>query len=166
MKDFAAIDFETANYNRTSICSIGIVVVRDGEIKQSIYRLVKPLPNYYIRRFSEEIHGIYYNDTCNAPDFSEVWNEIFPLVGDIPFVAHNKAFDETVLRATLEAYGIRFPEHPFYCTLQTARKKIPRAAIENYRLPTVCRYLGIDFTLHHHALADAEGCARIAMQLL
>ena len=31
MKDFAAIDFETANFERTSVCSVGVVVVRDGE---------------------------------------------------------------------------------------------------------------------------------------
>ena len=27
MKDFAAIDFETANGKRTSVCSVGIVIV-------------------------------------------------------------------------------------------------------------------------------------------
>ena len=32
MKDFAAIDFETANNQRSSVCSVGIVIVRDGEI--------------------------------------------------------------------------------------------------------------------------------------
>ena len=32
MKDFAAIDFETANEQRTSVCSVGVVVVRGGEI--------------------------------------------------------------------------------------------------------------------------------------
>jgi len=26
MKDFAAIDFETANYQRSSVCSVGIVI--------------------------------------------------------------------------------------------------------------------------------------------
>jgi DNA polymerase-3 subunit epsilon len=31
MKDFAAIDFETANQQRTSVCSVGIVIVRDSE---------------------------------------------------------------------------------------------------------------------------------------
>ena len=30
--NFTAIDFETANYERTSACQIGIVVVRDSEI--------------------------------------------------------------------------------------------------------------------------------------
>ena len=32
MKDFAAIDFETANEQRTSVCSVGVVIVRDGEM--------------------------------------------------------------------------------------------------------------------------------------
>ena len=32
MKDFAAIDFETANNERSSVCSVGIVIVRNGEI--------------------------------------------------------------------------------------------------------------------------------------
>ena len=32
MRDFAAIDFETANNQRSSVCSVGVVVVRNGEI--------------------------------------------------------------------------------------------------------------------------------------
>lgn len=44
MKDFAAIDFETANQQRTSVCSVGIVIVRDGEIAGSYYSLIKPEP--------------------------------------------------------------------------------------------------------------------------
>ena len=28
MRDFAAIDFETANNERTSVCSVGVVIVR------------------------------------------------------------------------------------------------------------------------------------------
>ena len=30
MRDFAAIDFETANDQRCSVCSVGVVIVRDG----------------------------------------------------------------------------------------------------------------------------------------
>ena len=36
MKDFAAIDFETANNERSSVCSVGIVVVRNGEIVEQV----------------------------------------------------------------------------------------------------------------------------------
>ena len=47
MKNFAAIDFETANQQRTSVCSVGIVIVRDGEIVDSYYCLIKPEPEYF-----------------------------------------------------------------------------------------------------------------------
>ena len=37
MKNFAAIDFETANEQRASVCSVGIVIVREGEIVDTYY---------------------------------------------------------------------------------------------------------------------------------
>ena len=33
MKDFAAIDFETANNERSSVCSVGVVIVRGRVFK-------------------------------------------------------------------------------------------------------------------------------------
>ena len=47
MKDFVAIDFETANGQRSSVCSVGIVIVQGGEIVDNFYALIKPMPNYY-----------------------------------------------------------------------------------------------------------------------
>ena len=47
MRDFVAIDFETANNEPSSICSVGIVVVRDGMVQHREHRLVRPVPNYY-----------------------------------------------------------------------------------------------------------------------
>lgn len=37
MKDFVAIDFETANRERTSICSVGLVRVENGDILSLIH---------------------------------------------------------------------------------------------------------------------------------
>jgi DNA polymerase III epsilon subunit-like protein len=56
MRDFAAIDFETANNERTSVCSVGIVVVRNGEIADSFYSLIQPEPTTIIigtRRYTD-----------------------------------------------------------------------------------------------------------------
>lgn len=39
MQDFVAIDFETANGRRSSVCSVGIVVVRGGEIVDKLYSI-------------------------------------------------------------------------------------------------------------------------------
>ena len=44
---FAAIDFELANGVRNSVCSVGIVVVENGEIVDQYYSLVKPPKNKY-----------------------------------------------------------------------------------------------------------------------
>ena len=44
MERFAAIDFETANGQRSSVCSVGIVLVENGEITDSIYSLIRPVP--------------------------------------------------------------------------------------------------------------------------
>ena len=48
MLNFAAIDFETANQHATSVCSVGIVVVRDGEISDKFYSLIKPDPEFLL----------------------------------------------------------------------------------------------------------------------
>ena len=42
MDNFAAIDFETANNERTSVCSVGVVIVKDGEIVDKFYSLIHP----------------------------------------------------------------------------------------------------------------------------
>ncbi|MDR1983921.1 MAG: hypothetical protein LBQ28_03750 [Prevotellaceae bacterium] len=55
MKNFATIDFATANYQRSSICSEGVVIVRDGKITDSLYRLVHPHPN--VKNFAFEYHA-------------------------------------------------------------------------------------------------------------
>lgn len=62
MTDFAAIDFETANNERTSVCSVGIVIVRHGAITDSFYSLIQPEPNYY-SYFCSRVHGLSHADT-------------------------------------------------------------------------------------------------------
>ena len=79
IRDFAAIDFETANGQRTSVCSVGVVVVRGGRPSESIYRLIRPYPNYY-SAFTTAIHGLTRSDTENAPSFPDVWGEIAPRI--------------------------------------------------------------------------------------
>ena len=63
MRDFAAIDFETANNERTSVCSVGVVIVRDGEIVDTFYSLIQPEPNYY-NYWCSQVHGL----TRRQPD--------------------------------------------------------------------------------------------------
>ncbi len=166
MKSFVAIDVETANYNPTSICSIGAVKVVDGVVVARFHEYVKPEPNWYVRRFSEEIHGISRRQTDSARIFCDVWPDVEAFAEGLPFVAHNKAFDEKCIRECHRCYGMTYPDYPFYCTLQAARRSIPRGICPSYSLPRLCEFFAIPFYNHHDALADAEACARIAMAIL
>lgn len=166
MDNFVAIDVETANGEQTSICSIGAVKVIDGTITDRFYELVRPHPNYYITRFTKEIHGLSRADTDAAPKFPDVWPRLKTFIDGLPLVAHNKAFDEGCLRATAHYYGISWPYSKFLCTLVAARRSIPRTLCPSFSLPRLADFLEIPFTNHHCAIADAEACAKIAMTLL
>ena len=163
MKDFAAIDFETANYERTSVCSVGIVIVRDGMIVDSFYSLIQPEPNYY-KYWCTQVHGLCREDTENAPVFPDVWAKIEPLIEGLPLVAHNRPFDESCLKAVFRCYQMDYPDYEFYDTLTASRRLLPD--LENHQLDTVAAACGFPMEHHHHALADAEACAHIAIKLL
>lgn len=56
MQDFAAIDFETTNNERSSVCSVGVAIVRGGETANKYYSLlIKPEPEYYNYWYSQMI---------------------------------------------------------------------------------------------------------------
>ncbi len=163
MTDFAAIDFETANYERSSVCAVGVVIVRGGEIVDSFYSLIQPEPNYYCWQ-CRAVHGLGHADTDDAPVFPEVWAQIEPLIEGLPLVAHNSPFDEGCLREAFRVYQMDYPDYEFYDTCRASRHALPD--LDNHQLDTVSAACGFLLENHHHALADAEACAWIAREIL
>lgn len=161
MKDFAAIDFETANGRRSSVCSVGIAIVREGKIAERIYSLIRPNPNYYTE-WTTEIHGLTRVDTDYADKFPIVWDRIRGRIEGLPLVAHNRMFDESCLKAVHALYGMDYPGYEFYCTLAASRRCL---RLPNHRLHTVSAACGFNLEHHHNAIADAEACAAIAIHL-
>ena len=164
LTDFAAIDFETANECPSSVCSVGVVVVRGSQIVDSFYSLIHPEPEYY-KWFCQRVHGLSAEDTEDAPVFPFVWEKIAPLVEGLPLVAHNARFDEGCLKAVHRVYQMDYPDYQFYDTLAASRRFFGMS-LPNHQLHTVAAACGFDLTNHHHALADAEACAHIALQIL
>lgn len=164
MKDFAAIDFETANECRSSVCSVGVVIVRGGRIVDTFYSLIHPEPEYY-QWFCQRVHGLSEEDTDDAPVFPDVWEKIAPMIEDLPLVAHNSPFDEGCLKEVFKVYQMDYPDYELYDTLSTSRRHFG-CSLPNHQLQTVAAVCGYDLTNHHHALADAEACAAIALKIL
>ena len=135
MTDFAAIDFETANEQPSSVCSVGVVIVRDGEIVDSFYSLIHPEPEYY-QWFCQRVHGLGPEETEDAPVFPYVWEKIEPLIEGLPLVAHNSRFDEGCLKAVFQVYQMDYPDYEFYDTLAASRRYFGRS-LPNHQLQTV-----------------------------
>ena len=111
MNDFAAIDFETANSHRKSVCSVGIVIVKNQRVSDTFYELIRPALNYYCD-WATEIHGLTHHDTERADPFPVVWREIAPALTGLPLVTHNSPFVESCLRSVFEYYGN--PDYDFF----------------------------------------------------
>lgn len=156
---FTAIDFETANADRASACAVGLVTVENGEIVRSVRQLIRPEPLYF-DPMNVSIHGIRPEDVRDAPTFAELWPVLWPQVAG-PFVAHNAAFDMSVLRGSLDRARARYPETDYFCTCVISRLAWPSRP--TYTLDHVARSIGIEF-VHHDAEEDARACALVAVR--
>ena len=152
---FAAIDFETANYGRDSACAVGVAIVRDGSLVQSVHRLIRPPSSRFAFTW---LHGIDWEQVADAPPFGTVWEEIEPLLEGVDLLAaHNAKFDRGVLAACVRRHGLPDPGRRFVCSMGVARKVWN---LYPTTLSDVCARLDIPLN-HHDALSDAEACARI-----
>ena len=154
-KTFTAIDFETAQGYRNSICQVGLVRVEKGNVVKEMSVLVRPPDNYYWKMMTD-IHGLTWRDTADSPVFVEVWPQIASFIEGQVVVAHNGfKFDFDVLKKTLLFYGIKEPEYEKRCTLRIYGKG----------LAPLCEMYGIPLD-HHNALSDARACADLYIRYI
>jgi DNA polymerase-3 subunit epsilon len=155
---FLAIDFETANYSRTSACAVGFVLVRDHRIVAEKAFLIRPPQRTFNFTY---IHGLTWEDVKDEPTFGELWPAMIEYNENAEFLAaHNAPFDRGVLHRCCETYGIEVPHRTFVCTVQIARAQWN---IYPTKLPNVCGHLGIPLR-HPDAGSDARACADIVLQ--
>ena len=161
--DFLAIDVETANNSRGSICSIGYALVNNGVISDTGNLLCRPPgDDRFFSPFNIAIHGITWSDVSNEPSFIEVQTTIFEKFDHYPWAAHNAAFDFGAIRDGCKVDNFQLPALTYACSLVMSRARLK---LMRYSLPFVCEALGIEFSDHHNAEADAIGCASVIIQL-
>lgn len=162
--DFVAIDFETANFTRASACSVGVVRVEGGELRNSTEWFIDPPGGAYFT--NSFIHGITEADVIGAPSWSDTLDRLADFAGGLPFVAYS-GFDRGVYNAANTVTGMLDRGFDWRNAHTLARQRLvaPEHALGDYRLPTVADYLGVPAFAHHSAVADAEACAAIVLRL-
>lgn len=158
---YAAIDFETMDTIRSSVCSLSVVIIENYKITDSFYSLVKPNTRYE-NPYCVQTHGLHYDDVKNAPTFPEVWKEVEKLINGCILIAHNVGFEKSCINACHEEFGTN-KDYEYIDTLSLSRKFLKK--LPNHKLNTVCEHLNIDLKHHHNALDDARACANVFIKL-
>lgn len=161
--NFVAIDLETATSVRSSICEIGITVVRGGCVVESKSWLVQPEDNKY-DDFNIYIHKITPAMTQNAPSFRKAWEEVKTYLSNGIVVAHNSSFDMYALKDAFIANNMAFPTFKHFCSYRTAKYVIQNCS--SYSLPNICEVLDIPFGIHHRAEGDSLACANVFIKCI
>jgi DNA polymerase-3 subunit epsilon len=144
-----AIDFETANEQRGSACSVGLAWIEDGKVTRVEERLIRP-------------HDIRPADVEDSPEFPEVMDEFFDDFRDATMIAHNASFDFSVFRASCDTYRMAYPTLNYLCSVKMSQKVWPH--LPSHKLNIIADHLRLRF-MHHNAAEDAAVCAQATLEM-
>lgn len=162
-RSFAALDVETANQDRASICAIGVVTVEEGVVVGRQRWLCQPPVGFEkFSPFNIGVHGIRASDVAAAPAFAEVIGEVARMMEGYPVLAHNAAFDIGAIRRACLASGAPMPVFDYCCTMALTRATL---RLPTFGLAWCADHFGIPL-LHHNPVSDAEATALLALALL
>lgn len=160
--DLAVIDFETANNHLNSACQIGIAFIKNLEIVERYSSLIKP-PNNYFAKENIKVHDILPEQTEHEKSFDLIFNDLKSKFDNCHFLAaHNAQFDMSVLFQSLKFYGIAIPHYQYFDTMSYF-SKAKESHVRN-GLADIARWLQLDNSAHHDALADANLTAQAVIK--
>ena len=148
-------------YHPSSICQIGIVQVRGGEIRKEWETLINPECPF--DPFNVDIHGIDESKVLESPTFVEAYNDLCThLDVNLPAVSH-MLFDRRAIQGAIEMHSLDALRLDWINSATVARRAWPdKYARKGYSLGNLAKDLGIEFD-HHDALEDARACAKIVL---
>ena len=158
---YAIVDLEaTGTGSDAKIIQVGIVIVQDGQVVQTYEQDVNPHED--LTPQIQLLTGISNKRLRKAPDFGQVAEEIYRLIEDAVFVAHNVKFDGNLLAENLFFEG--FDLHtPRVDTVELAQLFFP--TLEKYSLSHLAEDLDLNLEQAHTAISDALATAQLLFKI-
>lgn len=156
---FWALDVETANADRSTICQIGAVRFAGGVPVERYAQLVDPEDEF--DPMNVMIHGIDEAAVRGAPRFADVYPDLRARFAGAIVVTHTSFDRGAVHRACAKAARSR-PDWRWLDSAACARRAWPDVAWRGYGLAPLAERLGIVFK-HHDAVEDARACGEVLL---
>lgn len=161
--DFVAVDVETANAFRGSVCQVGLVAVRGGRVVDEWGAMLQPPSGHcWVDVDRGQVHGFTTELLSRQPVFESVWPEVLRRLGGQVLVAHNASFDLGALQDASVEGGFGELDVDYVCSLVLARRHLD---LPRHTLDAVAAECGVRLDRHHDALADARAAAEITIVL-
>ncbi|MGI9311141.1 MAG: exonuclease domain-containing protein [bacterium] len=157
--NFTAIDVETANPDRASICQIGIVRYVDGRLVERWSSLIDP--GEYFDDWNIYVHGIEERHVRGKPKLPDVADKLGGLLNNTICVSHG-SFDRIAIDRAFDKYRLTEINSDWLDTQQVVRRIWDEFSQRGYGLDNVCKKIGYHFK-HHDALEDAKACAKVLL---
>jgi DNA polymerase III epsilon subunit family exonuclease len=154
--ELVVLDVETTGTDpkMADLVEIAAVKVKGGKITDRWSTLVNPGRPI----IGNQMHGLKDGDVKKAPSPAEAARKALDFIGDSVVVGHSVGFDLGFIEAAL-ADGTHFEPGRYLDTLTIARDGYPD--LENYKLPTLSAFFGIELAQAHRAGPDAEATANL-----
>lgn len=159
---YAVVDLETTGNQKDydDIIQIGITFVKGFEIVGSYHSLIKT--DLEIPPFIQALTSIEDQMLTQAPYFNEVAEEIYELMKDSVFVAHNVAFDLTFLKKAFKKSNITYQPRKVIDTVELFKIAFPTD--KSYQLSELAEYHDIPLENAHRADEDAATTAKLMIK--
>lgn len=161
--EYAVVDIETTGgyAGGSRITEIAVVIHNGAEVTERWETLVNP--EQHIPLYITKLTGISNEMVSEAPLFEEIAEQLFHLLTNRIFVAHNVNFDYSFVRHQLEQSGFKWAARKL-CTVRATRKIKP--GLPSYSLGNLCGSLGIPLENRHRAGGDADATTVLLSKLL
>jgi DNA polymerase-3 subunit epsilon len=156
---FFALDVETANSDRASICQIGIAGVRPDNSLVTWSSFVDPATKDWS---CSRIHGITAETVRNAPTFHQLFPQVESMLAG-RIVYQHSSFDSGAIAAACRRAGVAEPSLDWRDSAELARQAWPELKGRGgHGLASLRRHLNLNFR-HHHAGDDARASAEVVL---
>lgn len=165
MKNFIAIDFETASEQRTTPISVGIVKIQNNELifDQTFFSLINPRTTIF-NQISIGKHGLTYEKVKDAPDFIELWNMVLKsMISENIVIVHQTATDISVIRKCIELYELDHVNFKYISTLEIAKNL--KLDVNKFGMKELCNHYNIPYSDNHKSDEDAVALGRLFLEL-
>ena len=160
---YAIVDIETTGGYAAAggITEIAVNISNGEKILSRYQTLVNPV--YTIPAFVETLTGITNAMVEDARHFKMIADELYELLCDKIFVAHNVNFDYSYLKYYFKEAGYEL-DCKKLCTIRLGRQILP--GFKSYSLGNFCRQVGIPIEQRHRACGDADATTKLFHHLL